>query len=489
MRCHTVYQHRMWALHRTFCLWIAGGLFLCARLGFADGMVFAEVAYPRTEMPAQQALIHQADGIQHLVIQTGFAGEGTSFGWVVPLPSVPKVEAVSNDFFPILQGAFRSQLIHGVGPYYAAVLFSLALGFLGWRCYRDEVSWIRDLPLCIGLAAGAWIIMHGWPAAILALIVTLILRLFSRTQAVFALLWMIGCSLAFIAVSPALLGINGLVNNMGDGEPGVPQPADVTILSVQEAGLFQTTTIQGETPAGVLKWLNANGYQVPQDQSVIAEYVKDRWVFVASKVKRPVGSFQATTLHPLAFTFATKTPVYPTRLTALANTDCLMVLYVFGEARARASHFSVVRCDKLVPPGTPGVVRPGGPIRISDPEVLKFIGSSTVGTKLSGTLTPQQMQQEDVRVGSRFYTHAGRLVYSASAARMIALNISVSLAGIAWALLGLTRGSLGVNERRILRWRMGSMVICALLGVTIFLFLPKVGVVMHQIPQGWMMDE
>jgi hypothetical protein len=228
---------------------------------------------------------------------------------------------------------------------------------------------------------------------------------------------------------------------------------------------------------------------VPQDESVIAGYVKERWVFVASKVKRANVYFEATTLHPLAFTFATKTPVYPTRLTALANTDCLMVFYVFGEARARASHFSVVRCDKLVPPGTPGVVRPGGPIRISDPEVLKFIGSSTVGTKLSGTLTPQQMQQDDVRIGSRFYIHAGRLVYSASAARMIALNISVSLAGIAWALLGLTRGSLDVNERRILRWRMGSMAICALLGVTIFLHLPTVEVVMRPDPHERIVDE
>jgi hypothetical protein len=455
---------------------------LCARSGFADGMVFPEVAYPKTEMPAQQALIHHADGIEHLVIQTGFAGGGTNFGWVVPLPSVPKIEAVSNDLFPVLQGAFRSQLVHGVGPYYAAVLFSIALGFLGWRCYRDEVSWISDLPLCIALAAGAWIVMRFWPAAILTLIVSLILRLCSRTQAVFALLWMTGCGLAFFAVSPALLGINGFFNNMGDEAPGVPQPADVTILSQQQAGLFQTTTIQGETPAGVLKWLASNGYQVPEDSSAITQYVKDRWVFVASKVKRPFGSFEPATLHPLAFTFASRAPVYPTRLTALANTDCLMVLYVFGDARARASHFSVVRCDKLEPPGTSGIARPGRPLRISDPEILKFIGSSTVGTKLSATLTPHQMR-DDVQIGYRFYSHAGRLVFSASSARMIALNISVSLAGIAWALLGLTRGSLGVNEHRILRWRVSALIICALLGATIFLLLPTVGVVIKHIPQ------
>lgn len=479
--CHTAYQHRMSALHRACWLWIVAGILLCTRIAVADGMVFAEAAYPQTRMPAQQALIHHADGVEHLVIQTGFAGEGTNFGWVVPVPSVPKVEAVSNEFFPVLQGAFRSQLIHGVGPYYAAVLFSLALGFLGWRCYRDEVSWIRDLPLCIALAAGAWIVMHGWPAAILALIVTLILRLCARTQAVFALLWMSGCGLALIAVTPALIGINDMFNNMGDVAPQVPQQADVTILSVQQAGLFQTTTIQGDTPAGVLKWLNSNGYQVPQDQAVVAKYVEDRWVFVASKVKRPAGAFEAATLHPLAFTFPTKTPVYPTRLTALASTDCRMDLYVFGTKRARAPHFSVVRCDKLDPPGTSGVARPGRPLRISSPAVLKFIGNSTVGTKLSGTLTPEQMQ-EDVQIGYRFYSHSGRLVYSASSARMIALNISVSLAGITWALLGLTRGSLGVNERRILRWRMGALVLFTWLGITVFLLLPKVEVVMHHIP-------
>lgn len=92
----------MSSLHRTCCLWIVA-ILLCAQSGFADGMVFPEVAYPKTEMPAQQALIHHADGIEHLVIQTGFAGGGTNFSWVVPLPSVPKIEAVSNDLFPVLQ--------------------------------------------------------------------------------------------------------------------------------------------------------------------------------------------------------------------------------------------------------------------------------------------------------------------------------------------------------------------------------------------------
>ena len=255
-----------------------------------------------------------------------------------------------------------------------------------------------------------------------------------------------------------------------------PQPAEVTILSVQQAGLFQTTTIQGQTPAGVLKWLISNGYQVPQNESVIAGYIKSRWVFVASKIKRPADYNQTTTLHPLAFTFASKTPVYPTRLTALANTDCLMVLYVFGDARARASHFSMVRCDKLEPPNTPGVDRPGRPMRISHPEVLKFIGNSTIGTKLSGTLTPMQMRN-DVQIGSRFYTHSGRLVYSRSSALMIALNIAVSLAGVAWALFGLTRGSWAVSERWILRWRLSSLAMCVVLGVSIYVLLPKVEIV------------
>ena len=53
-------------------------------------MVFPEVYYAKVEIPEQQALIHYSGGVERLVIETSFPGEGTNFAWVVPLPSTPE---------------------------------------------------------------------------------------------------------------------------------------------------------------------------------------------------------------------------------------------------------------------------------------------------------------------------------------------------------------------------------------------------------------
>jgi hypothetical protein len=74
------FRRRLWIL----CFFLSTGLAL------ADGMVFPEVYYAKVEIPEQQALIHYSGGVERLVIETSFPGEGTNFAWVVPLPSTPE---------------------------------------------------------------------------------------------------------------------------------------------------------------------------------------------------------------------------------------------------------------------------------------------------------------------------------------------------------------------------------------------------------------
>ena len=52
---------------------------------WADGIVIPQVFYPKVEIPNQQALIHFSNGVERLVIETSFLGEGTNFAWVLPL--------------------------------------------------------------------------------------------------------------------------------------------------------------------------------------------------------------------------------------------------------------------------------------------------------------------------------------------------------------------------------------------------------------------
>lgn len=447
-------------------------------LALADGMVFPEVYYAKVEIPDQQALIHYSDGIERLVIETSFLGEGTNFAWVVPLPSTPEVKPVSQSFFANLQQAFQPRLIHRVNPYYAGVLLVCGLVWLGLRALKDEVSWMADLPLCLMLTFGAAFIGRHIGFGVVALALVLCMRLFARSPTTYALILLIGTS--FAAILTFFPNAHGphLFNTMDTGASGPPSErvAGVTVISVQRAGIFETTTLRGNSPKAVLQWLERNGYQAPQAaEPALRQYIDRGWVFVASKANRDRTESQLTALHPLAFTFSSSTQVYPTILTAVAERNCAIALYIFGNRRATAHHFSAIRCDRLALPLVRNRVKAESGLPISDPEVLGVIGNSTVGTKLIAKMTPTQMAS-DVEIGSSFVWITGRRVFSYSGALIIALNVALSLAALGWLLAGMSQDGWKINERWISNWRWRAFAVAAGFGSAIFILLPKVQV-------------
>jgi hypothetical protein len=451
--------------------------FVCTATALlADGMVVPQVFYPKVAIPNQQALIHFSDGVEQLVIETAFLGEGTNFAWVVPLPAAPEVKPVSENFFGTLRQAFQPRLIYGVAPYYAGVLFLCGLLFLGWRAMKDEVSWVADLPLCLVLAAGAGVLGKHFFWGLLAAGLVLYMRIFMRSSASFALVLLIGMAFAAgLTVLPRSNGF-GLVATLGGPGDGMKTVAGVSVLSVQRAGVFETTTLRGATSGAVLEWFRKNGYRVPPSaEPVIRHYLERGWVFVASQVRRDLPRPDPTALHPLLFTFAARAPVYPTRLTALDNGDCVMDLYVFGKQRASARHFSAVRCERVVNAFQPAQKGPGTGLRIGDPEVAALISGSTVGTKLSATLSPKQMAT-DVEIKSGLFWRKGAYVYSYASALTIALNIALPLGALGWLLLGASRGGWHVDEKWITRWRWRFLALAMGTGLAVFVLLPKVEV-------------
>jgi len=452
-------------------LWILCFL-LSTGLALADGMVFPEVYYAKVEIPNQQALIHYSGGIERLVIETSFLAEGTNFAWVVPLPSAPEVKAVSESFFIHVQQAFQAELIHRVNPYYAGVLLVCGLAFLGSRALKDEVFWLTDSPLCALLAVGAGLIGRHVAFGVVALMLAFCIRLFARSPATYALILLIGTAYAAIlAFVPNAHGPH-LFNTLGraDSGPLTERTAGVTVVSVQHAGLFETTTIRGNSPKAVLQWLERNGYQAPESaEPAIRQYVDRGWVFVASKARLGPAESQLVALHPLAFTFPARSQVYPTMLTAIGNRDCAIALYVFGNRRATARHFSAVRCDRL------------SKLPISDPEVLALIGESTFGSKLVAKLTPAQMTS-DVDIGSSFAWSKGRRVFSYSGALVIALNLALPLAAVGWLVAGMSQGGWNVKQRWISKWRLRSLSLAAVCGLATFFVLPKVEVETVSVP-------
>ena len=428
---------------------------------FGDGKVFRQEYAPKIETPDQRALIHFADCIERLVIETSIAGAGTNFAWVVPVPAAPEIKPVSETFFRNLQSAFRSRFLHDVSPYFVGVLFLCGIGFLSWRSMRDEISWLTDLPLVLSISVGSGYFTHSKIVGVLALALAFYARLFTRSPQNFGLVLFVGTAIAGI-----LIGIPNarftIIDTLGDSGPsGFAERDGVTIMSVQRAGVFDSATIKSSDPDDLFLWLKKNGFETPLAAlPAIRYYVENKWVFVASKVRRD-PSLEFTALHPLAFTFATKAPIYPARLTGIENGDCRMDLYIFGDQRASARHFQTLRCDRL---------------KIRDSETLELIDNAAVGTKLSAKLTPKQMET-DITIEWEKFRSKNAVVYSRHAATMIALNIAIPLAVLGWLLIGASKGGWNVTDQKILFWRAQFVVISMAIGFSIFFLLPKTEVV------------
>lgn len=99
-------------------LWLVLLLLAVASFGtgsrvLADGKVFPSRAEAvEVRMPDQRALLWWSNGVERLVIESRFIGQGTHFAWVVPLPAVPKVEPVTSGLFPTLVSLMRPEVIH-----------------------------------------------------------------------------------------------------------------------------------------------------------------------------------------------------------------------------------------------------------------------------------------------------------------------------------------------------------------------------------------
>jgi len=219
-----------------------------------DGMVVPERFAPKVEIRSQQALIHFADGMEQLVIETSFLGAGTNFAWVVPLPATPQIQPVSETFFAKLQHAFQPRLVHQVHHYYLGFLFLCGLAYLAWRALREEDFWTPDLVLCLVLAAGAGLVGRHVIVGVIALAVALYVRLFSRSTANLAVVVVAGLGLSFylsVVPNPARF-----FNTLGGDTPAKTVAVDgVTVVAAQRAGVFDVTTLRASSSAGVMEWM------------------------------------------------------------------------------------------------------------------------------------------------------------------------------------------------------------------------------------------
>ena len=356
--------------------------------------------------PDQRALIHFEDGIQRLVIETAFAAEGTNFAWVVPLPSEPKIEAVSTNFFPDLSRTFQARLV-----------------------YQPSYAWVAML-------VGGWVVGRT-------------IWVYRNRRGLDFFLWNL-----FIVLAVVLAGMFlPALSKAGVGSVSASQPR---VLQRAQVGLFDTVVLKGADGGELLNWLNGNGFHVPAEAlDVISTYASNHWFFAAARLNAPVDRKAVSRPHPLAFTFATERAIYPLRLTGIENGSCEIELFVFGETRASARHFQTEFCGvplEIAKEDLPDTrltafspPRPGE-FRIATDELKKFALPAAVVTKLSGKLSPADMRK-DAEIAWVEYSPRVPTRYSREAALTRSLNWGVGIF-VAGSLLFYAMGASGRIEMR-----------------------------------------
>ena len=256
----------------------------------ADGCIIPATAFAPVRIPDQRALIHYANGTETLVIDTAFQGAGTNFAWIIPVPSLPTVEAATAGLFPTLESLFHPRVIHAVDAYHWEVLI-----------------------------LGGYVLLLIWHRR-------LRLRLYDLLLTGF---FLVNIAALFL---PALSGGHGA------------NASTVQVLVRQTVGVYETATVSSRDGSALVQWLTNNGFPTPTNHlPVIQAYAREGWFFVASKIRLDASLTAAAKPHPLKLRFKTDRPVYPLRLTGIGNDPCRIELFVFGPAMAGIPNFAVER--------------------------------------------------------------------------------------------------------------------------------------------------
>lgn len=349
-------------VRRTF--WIV--LLLCGAV-WADGKAFSLRAFPRPpEIPLQRAAIVYRDGTETLLVESTFQTDSPEVGWVLPLPAAP------TDLAPAEPG----------------LLTSLELALLPEFVRPDNTC--RQISMLVLLVC-------------VPLAVIINRRTIWSPWVLVALLAMLFATFLFLPT----LSLKRAGISQGIEAPGVE------VLETREVGNYTASVLQADDAEALNDWLKRNGFAElsEADRNVAREYIGEKWVFVIARLRKQAG--KPLTPHPIAATFPAAVPIYPMKFTALNPAPNTAVeLFVFADRRADAEHFRCLVSDRFTrqtsPPPSAKYTWPfatAGPylaagatdLRMGHPWVLQHAWDGMVATRLTATLTPEQMRQ-DVRL-------------------------------------------------------------------------------------------
>lgn len=113
-------------------------------------------------------------------------------------------------------------------------------------------------------------------------------------------------------------------------------PSQVTVLERKTVGAYDVSVLSATDGGALMKWLAQNKYRLPDAaRGPMESYVKEKWTFVACRIKAPgsAAGLKTGTLAPLKFTFASSKPVYPLRLSSANPKPFSLLVYLLLPSR------------------------------------------------------------------------------------------------------------------------------------------------------------
>lgn len=282
-------------------------------IAFADGTMFRDkstLANPMVPavatIPTQRAVIKWEDGVQTMLVESSIKGPAGVYGWVIPLPAKPSfVKAVNPTYIsstfqsvqpPVKYTKSPDQRAYAI-PAALAVLILLTTGFRH-----------RQKPLKERVA----------------------MFVIETTVAIFAL----GILLPIVGKDRTMAdGFEGAAGAAIYKEAAMDKAKAMTVESLGTIGSYDVNVISGTDSAAILEWLREKNFAVPNNaKEAIDSYVKDGWVFLASKIRKDRN--EPWPAHPLKAVFPSDKPVYPMRLTGTQTEPLRLELIVVGDGRA-----------------------------------------------------------------------------------------------------------------------------------------------------------
>lgn len=406
---------------RTILWWVLAACLLASMRAGADGCFAKEAARNALELrpvsiPSQRAIVSFRDGVEKLAVESALDAEGQSFGWILPVPAKPTKYAEASP----------------------GLLHSLSMTLKPEQAIMHDYARILGLPVLLALAVTIW----AW--------VVFVVRPYPGNAA-----W----TLALAVGVACILWYPTTRSTDTEAVPAAAGAAGVIVEDQRSVGGYEVYLLDAIAPDALNAWLESNGFEkLPEKgNTIVAAYIRDGWHFMAAKLRREGSGLCRP--HPLALEFPVPEPVYPMRLTALAESSVYLELFVVADKRAdnpllsceisdRFEHDDDVRTmAREGDPPAPGFRTASFDRSLAHSETGNYLWDGCTVTKLAGTLSPAQMD-DDLRFAwkaakpYRLRLHseytAGRV---AAACTWYAWSIVLALGTLALSWLGYGKGA------------------------------------------------